>query len=166
MSHPWALLPGDYASGVRVVETTLRPVRPACLIPDDDPEVAAAFAESRSLAWGGFASYVIPYSRSEGLSKQWEELLGMLDPDRVQAIGAGRVQGSGRLPKADEERLREAGWFVYPRDDRMALSREYSTLLYSVLRAVAEDLRPPDSPNFVAIPETTRGFPRPAAYAR
>jgi hypothetical protein len=49
MSHPWALLPGDYASGVRVVETTLRPGRPACLIPDDDPEVAAALHLTHSM---------------------------------------------------------------------------------------------------------------------
>lgn len=132
------------------METTLRPVRPACLIPDDAPELAARFVKSRSLAWGGFASYVIPYSRSEGLSEQWEELIGLFDPDRVIAVGP--------LPQAERDRLHDAGWFVYPRDDPMALSMQYSTMLYSVLGAVAEDLRPPESTSFVIVPEDPRGI--------
>ena len=144
------LLPNDYTKGVRTVETSLRPARPACLIPDDDPKSAAKFAESRSLAWGGCASYVIPYSRSQGLSEGWRELLGILDPDRVFAVG--------KLPEAEEERLHEAGWFVYPRDEPEALSRESSTLLYSALEAVAKDLAPPDSKGFVVVPENPRGI--------
>lgn len=83
------------------METTLRPVRPACLIPDDAPDMAIRFAELRGLAWGGHASYVIPYSRTGGLSEQWEELLGLLDPDRVHVVGP--------LSEAENERLRDAG---------------------------------------------------------
>lgn len=150
MSQPWALLPGSYVDGVRVVETTLRPVRPACLIPSDSPDMAARFAASRGLAWGGHASYAIPYSRSGGLGEQWEELLGLLDPDRVHAVGP--------LGEAEKERLREDGWFVYPRGGPEALSSEYSTLLHSALRAVADDLRPPDAKSFVVVPENPGGI--------
>jgi hypothetical protein len=82
-----ALLPGEYADGARVVSTTLRPVRPACLIPEDDPGVAARFAESRSLAWGGHIGYTLPYSPSEGLREPWRRLLDLLDPDEVHALG-------------------------------------------------------------------------------
>jgi hypothetical protein len=90
VSRPRALLPGQYADGARVVETTLRPVRPACLIPEDDPGLAARFAESRSLAWGGHVGYALPYSRSEGLRQPWRRLLDLLDPDEVFALGTSR----------------------------------------------------------------------------
>jgi hypothetical protein len=40
----------------------------------------------------------------------------------------------------------------------MALSMQYSTMLYSVLGAVAEDLRPPESTSFVIVPEDPRGI--------
>ena len=79
-----------YADGTRVVSTTLRPIRPACLIPEDDPGMAARFAESRSLAWGGHVGYVLPYSRSEGLRDPWRRLLDLLDPDKVFALGTSR----------------------------------------------------------------------------
>ena len=88
------------------METTLRPARPACLIPDDDPDMAARFARSRCLAWGGQASHVLPFSRSGSLSERWEELLGLFDLDRVFAIGP--------LSGAEDERLHDAGWFVVP----------------------------------------------------
>ena len=101
MRRPWALLPGDYVGGVRVVETTLRAARPACLIPDDDPGLAAGFVRSRCLAWGGHASYAIPYSSSRGLTEQWEELLDLLDPDEVFALGP--------LQEPEQERLRDVG---------------------------------------------------------
>jgi hypothetical protein len=113
MSQPWALLPAEYATGLRVVSTTLRPARPACLIPDDNPDLAARFARSRCLAWAGHASYVIPYSRSGGLSERWEELLGLLDPDEVYALGL--------LREAEKNRLHDAGWFVYCVDEPTSL---------------------------------------------
>ncbi len=87
MSRARALLPGEYADGARVVETILRPVRPVCLIPEDDPALAVRFAESRSLAWGGHVGYALPYSRSEGLRQPWRRLLDVLDPDKVFALG-------------------------------------------------------------------------------
>lgn len=151
MSRSGVLLPREYESGARVVETTLRPARPACLIPDDDPDMAARFIRSRCLAWAGQASYVIPYSRSGGLSEQWEELLRLFDPDRVFAIEP--------LLEAEKERLNDAGWFVYPRDEPLALSGESSTLLHSALKALADGLKTPESPYFVVVPEV----PRPAA---
>lgn len=82
MSRTRALLPGEYAEGARVVWTTLRPVRPAVLIPEDDPGLAARFAESCSLAWGGHVGYALPFSRSEGLRQPWRRLLDLLDPDK------------------------------------------------------------------------------------
>jgi hypothetical protein len=66
VNRTWALRPGEYAQGPRVVSTTLRPVRPAVLIPEDDPGMAARFARSRSLAWGGHACYALPFSCAFG----------------------------------------------------------------------------------------------------
>jgi hypothetical protein len=149
MRRPWALLPGDYVDGVRVVETTLRPARPGCLIPDDDPGIAAGFVRSRCLAWGGHASYAIPYSRSRGLTERWEALLDLLDPDEVFALGS--------LQEAEKKRLRDAGWFVYPIEDPMSLFTFTGALLYSALAAVGQGLRPPESEHFLVVPEMGQG---------
>lgn len=147
MSRTWALLPKEYARGVRVVETTLRPAQPVCLIPEDSTDLAVKFVESRSLAWGGHASYVIPYSSSDGLSKRWKEVLELLDPDRVFAVGPTR--------EAEKERLEEAGWLVYPVEDPVLLFTFTSSLLYSALEAIGQALQPPGSEDFVVIPETS-----------
>lgn len=144
------LLPGGYVDGVGIAETTLRPARPAALIPDNDPDLAAKFARSRSLAWAGIASYAIPYSPGGGLSERWEEVLGLLDPDQVYAAGP--------LREAEKKRLNDAGWFVFPRDEPTALSAECSTLLHSALGVVSKDLEPPDGEAFVVVPEIHRGI--------
>lgn len=87
MNRTHVLRQGEYAEGPRIVSTTLRPVRPAVLIPEDDPGMAARFAQSRSLAWGGHAGFALPFSRSEGLREPWRRLLDVLDPDQVYALG-------------------------------------------------------------------------------
>jgi hypothetical protein len=79
VSRTQALLAGECVEGAGVVETTVRPVGPMCLFPEDDPEMAARFAESRSLAWEGQASYALPYSRSEYLREPWRQLVYLLD---------------------------------------------------------------------------------------
>lgn len=131
------------------MEATLRPVRPAALIPDDDPGMAAKFAVSRCVAWGGHASYVIPYSRSGGVSEAWRELLELLDPDELFALGP--------LQEAVKDSLNDAGRLVYPRDEPASLFVHASTLLHSVLGAVGQDLKPPDSERFVIVPKISRG---------
>ena len=78
-SRTQALLAGDCVEGARVVETTARPVGPMCLNAEDDPEMAAGFAESRSRAGGGQASYALPYSCSEDLREPWRQLAYLLD---------------------------------------------------------------------------------------
>ena len=108
MSLPWPWLPGEYVSGPRVAETILRPVRPTRLIPDDE-DVAAKFVETHCLAWGGQAGFVLPYSRSHGLSEGWRELLEVLDPDEVFALGP--------LQESVKDGLTDGGRFVYPRGE-------------------------------------------------
>jgi hypothetical protein len=147
MSPAWPLLPGEYASGPRVAETTLRPVRPACLIPNDDEDMAAKFVESQCLAWGGQASFVLPYSRSHGLSEGWRELLEVLDPDGVFALGP--------LQESVKDGLRDAGRFVYSRDEPAELFIQAGTLVHSVLGSFGQDLKPPESERFVVIPKVS-----------
>ena len=174
MSRTRALLPGQYADGARVVETTLRPVRPACLIPEDDPGLAARFAESRSLAWGGHVGYALPYSRSEGLRQPWRRLLDLLDPDQVFALGTSRrlavSPGIVNLHAPQQEPAKpladrigdDLGRMVYTLEEgpeRLIVSA--SALMHSVLRAVGEDLRPPDSKQFVIVPRVYRRFSSP-----
>jgi hypothetical protein len=171
------LLTGEYVEGARVVETTVRPVRPACLIPENDPGLAVRFAESRSLAWGGHTSFALPYSRSEGLRQPWRQLLDLLDPDVVFALGAPRepFRSPGVVPisttseqptvQTDEPfayRLGDdIGRFVYETEGPQQLLVNASTLMHSVLGAVGENLKPPDSEQFVVVPRLPRG---PSAY--
>ena len=174
MSRTRALLRGLYADGARVVETTLRPVRPACLIPEDDPGLAARFAESRSLAWGGHVGYALPYSRSEGLRQPWRRLLDLLDPDQVFALGTSRrlavSPGIVNLHAPQQEPAKpladrigdDLGRMVYTLEEgpeRLIVSA--SALMHSVLRAVGEDLRLPDSKQFVIVPRVYRRFSSP-----
>lgn len=144
MSPAHALLPGEYASGARITEVTLRPVRPACLIPDDDVNLAAQFAASRCLAWGGHASYVIPYQRTGSLSEPWTQLLELLDPDHLFALGARQ--------RAVHDHLGGAGRLVYTQDDPAGLFVHSSTLVHSVLEAIDQYLKPPNSERFVVVP--------------
>ncbi len=164
MSRTWVLLPGEYADGARVVETTLRPIRPVCLIPEDDPGLAARFAGTRSLAWGGHVGYALPYSRSEGLREPWRRLLDLLDPDRVYALGLSREPavspGVVNMHAPREEPTKslpdrltdDLGRLVYTAEGPEQLFVSSSTLLHSALRAVGEDLKPPDGERFVLVP--------------
>lgn len=168
MSRMRALLPGEYANGARIIETTLRPVRPACLIPEDDPSLTARFAESRSLAWGGHVGFVFPFSRSEGLREPWRQLLDQLDPDEVFALGIPRPKHSSGVvnmhaphrerPKPLVDRMGDdLGRLVYTAEEgpeRLFISA--STLIHSVLDAVGQDMKPPDSENYVIVPRAAR----------
>lgn len=169
MSPTWTLLPGEYVEGNRVVETTLRPVRTACLIPEDDPGMAARFAESRSLAWGGHVGYALPFSRSEGLRQPWRRLLDLLDPDHVYALGISRPQANpslidmhapkGQSPKPLVDRIRDDdfGRMLYTAEEGPErLFGGTSTLMHSILNAVGENLKPPDGERFVIVPKTNR----------
>ena len=146
MSSTQLLRPGNYADGARVVSTTVRPVRQACLIAEDDPSMAARFAESRSLAWGGHIGYVLPYSRSEGLREPWRRLLDLLDPDQVFALGMSD----------DLVVSQDLGRMVYTRYKPEELLILGSTLMYSVLNAVGQSLKPPDSEWFVVVPKLSQ----------
>jgi len=168
MSRTRALLRGEYADGARAVETTVRPVRPACLIPEDDPGMAARFAESRSLAWGGHVGYALPYSRSEGLREPWRRLLDLLDPDEVFALGIsskpavspGVVNMNSPYvepPRPLASRLADdLGRMVYTGEEPELPFRSASALLHSILDAVGEDLKPPDGKRFVVVPRMYR----------
>lgn len=171
MSRTQALLPGDYANGARVVETTLRPVRPACLIPEDAPNLAARFAESRSLAWGGHVGFVFPFSRSEGLREPWQQIFDQLDPDQVFALGIPRPQRSSGVvnmhaphrepPKPLVDRMGDdLGRLVYTAEDgpeRLFISA--STLIHSALDAVGQNLKPPDNEHYAIVPSAARRSP-------
>ena len=168
MSRTWLLLPGEYADGARVVETTLRPIRPVCLIPEDDPGLAAQFAGTRSLARGGHVGYALPYSRSEGLREPWRWLLDLLDPDRVYALSLSREPAVSpgvvnmhapleEPTKSLADRLTDdLGRLVYTAEGPEQLFVSSSTLLHSALRAVGEDLKPPDGERFVLVPRLPR----------
>jgi hypothetical protein len=159
VSRTQPLLMGEYVEGTRVVETTVRPVRLACLIPEDDPGLAVRFAESRSLAWGGHTSFALPYSRADGLRQPWRQLVDLLDPDAVFALGTPRepFRSPGVVPisatseqpaeRPDEPlgyRLgEELGRMVYETEGPQQLLVNASTLMHSVLGAVGEHLKPP-----------------------
>jgi hypothetical protein len=168
MNHTWALLPGEYVEGNRVVATTLRPVRTACLIPDDDPGMAARFAESRSWAWGGHVGYALPFSRSEGLRQPWRRLLDLLDPDQVYALGISRPHDNPAIVNvhAPQRKRRkplvdrigdDLGRMLYTAEEGPErLFSKTSTLMHSILNAVGENLKPPDGERFVIVPKTYR----------
>ncbi|MDQ4000615.1 MAG: hypothetical protein M3283_06370 [Actinomycetota bacterium] len=171
MTRTRALLAGEYTDGARVVETTLRPVRSAVLIPEDDPGLAARFAESRSLAWGGHVGYALPYSRSEGLQQPWRRLLDLLDPDQVFALGMSRkpVISPGIVnmhapreepPKSLVDRMQDGlERLLYTAEEGPErLFTGTSTLMHSVLDAVGEDLKPPASERFVVVPRAHWGY--------
>ena len=171
MNRTYALRTGEYAEGPRVVSTTLRPARPAVLIPEDDPGLAARFAESRSLAWGGHAGFALPFSRSEGLREPWRRLLDFLDPDQVYALGVSRRPAvspgvvnmhapHAKPPRSLAERMQDGlGRLLYTAEEgpeRLFIGT--STLMHSVLGAVDENLKPPDSERFVVVPRVHRGY--------
>jgi hypothetical protein len=95
--------PGEYLNGVRVANVKLRPARPAYLVPYDNQD-AAEDGRDMLLNVGGCASYIVPYSRSEGLTEGWVSVLKVLDPDALVAYGT--------LPEAQRQRLEERGWFI------------------------------------------------------
>lgn len=170
MNRTWAMRPGEYAQGPRVVSATLRPVRPAALIPEDDPGMAARFAQSRSLAWGGHACYALPFSRSEGLREPWRRLLDLLDPDQVYALGISRPRRNYGIvnmnapqrepPKPLVDRMSDGlGRLLYTAEEGPErLFTGTSTLMHSVLRAVGEGLKPTDGGRFVVVPRVQRGY--------
>jgi hypothetical protein len=137
------------------------------LIPEDDPGMAARFAESRSLAWGGHVGYALPYSRSEGLRDPWRQLLDLLDPDRVFALGIPRKPavspGVVNVHAPQEESARpvvdrigdDLGRLVYTAEEPDRLFTGASTLMHSVLDAVGEDLKPPNGQQFVVVPRVS-----------
>lgn len=170
MNRTWALRPGAYAEGPRVVSTILRPVRPAVLIPEDAPDLAARFAESRSLAWGGHACFALPFSRSEGLREPWRRLLDLLDPDLVYALGISRPRGSSGVvnmnapqrkpPRPLVDRMQDGlGRMLYTAQGPERLFTQSSALMHSVLDAVGENLKPPDAERFVVVPKVRGRYP-------
>jgi hypothetical protein len=172
VSHTRPLRPGEYAEGTQIVETTLRPVRPVCLIPEDDPGMAARFAESRSLAWGGQICYALPYSRSEGLRQPWRRILDVLDPDQVLALGTtGRPAVSPGIVNLNAPQQEPAqpladrigddlGRLMYTTEEGPEqLFVGASTLMHTVLGAVGEGLEPPDSERFVIVPMLSQQSP-------
>lgn len=173
MSRTRALFPGEYVEGNRVVETTLRPVRTACLIPEDDPGMAARFAESRSLAWGGHVGYALPFSRSEGLRQPWRQLLDLLDPDQVYALGISRPRDNPAIVNVHAPQRKRRKPLVDRIGDglgRMLYTAEEgperlfggtSTLMHSILDALGENLKPPDGERFVIVPKTYRRLSAP-----
>lgn len=174
MNRTWALRPGEYAEGPRVVSTTLRPVRPAVLIPEDEPSMAARLAQSRSLVWGGHTCYALPFSRSEGLREPWRRLLDLLDPDQVFALGTSRRPAISpgvvnmhaphtEPPKPVVDRIKEGlGRLVYTAEEGPErLFTGASTLIHSVLHAVGEDLKLPEGERFVVVPRVHKGVSSP-----
>ena len=172
MSRTRPLLPGEYAEGTQIVETTLRPVRLACLIPEEDPGLAARFAVSRSLAWGGHVGYALPYSRSEGLRQPWRRLLDVLDPDQVFALGLTSrpavSPGVVNMNAPEEEPPRPLAYRLSDDLGRLVYTAEEgperlfvgaSTLMHTVLGAVGEGLKPPDSERFVIVPMLSQQSP-------
>jgi hypothetical protein len=135
--------------------------------------MAARFAESRSLAWGGHVGYALPYSRSAGLREPWRQLLDLLDPDEVVALGTSREPAVSprvlnfRAPRQEPAKLLvdrigdDLGRLVYTAEGPERLFISASTLMHSVLRAVGEHLKPPDSEHFVVAPRLSR---RSSAY--
>jgi len=140
------------------------------LIPEDDPGMAARFAQSRSLAWGGHACYALPFSRSEGLREPWRLLLDLLDPDQVYALGISRPRRNPYLVNMHAPRREPAKPLVDRMSDGLGrllytvqegperLFTGTSTLMHSVLRAVGENLKPPDGERFVVVPRMYRGY--------
>jgi hypothetical protein len=132
--------------------------------------MAARFAVSRSMAWGGHACYAIPYSRYEGLRPPWRRLLDLLDPDQVFALGLSHPYHNSAVvnlnaPRAEpprplaERMTDDLGRLVYTAEngpERLFVGA--STLMHSALGAVGEDLRPPAGERFVVVPRVYRGY--------
>ncbi len=133
--------------------------------------MAARFAQSRSLAWGGHTCYALPFSRSEGLREPWRQLLDLLDPDQVYALGISsrpvvspgviNIHAShAKPPRSLADRMQDGlGRLLYTAEEGPErLFTGTSTLMHSVLRAVGENLEPPDSERFVVVPRVYRGY--------
>ncbi len=72
---------------MRAVNIVSRPAQLAFIVPVDKPEVAVKTVQSCCLSWGGYANYLIPYSRIDGIAADWLAVLRVLDPDAVVDCG-------------------------------------------------------------------------------
>lgn len=114
---------------------------------------------------------MFPYSRSDGLSEQWKQLLNRLDPDQVCALGLSRpgtnsgvvnLNAPHREPaKPLVDRLGdELGRLVYTEEEEPDhFFTGTSTLLHSVLSAIGDQFKPPNSDQFVLVPSVSRYSP-------
>lgn len=146
MTRSWMLRRGNRIDGVRSVQIVLRPARMAFLIPDDEPELAAKAVRTCCLAWGGYANYLVPYSRTAGVSDDWMVALDVLDPDGV--VDCGDV-----VFEEDAEAFESRGWHVRRWKDPSATLFVGETLQYSALLAFGEGLRESESNHYVVVPE-------------
>ncbi len=146
MSPSWMLRRGERVDGVRAVEILLRSARMAFLIPDDDAAVAVKAVQSCCLSWGGYANYLIPYSRTAGIADEWLAVLRVLDPDAVVDCG-------GVLLDVDKGFFDNRGWHVRDWEDPSSTLFVGEALQYSAMLAFAEGLEKPDAGRFVVLPE-------------
>ena len=144
MSKVRILLPNTYLNGARATTSTLRPVRLAYLVPDDDTEIVTKVVQSYCLTWSGTGSFIIPFSRSAGLATEWERVLRLLDPDKLVTLG--------KLPEDDHERLKDEGWMVYTSGND-AFPVATGVLLQSALAAMGQHLESPSGQKFLVLPK-------------
>lgn len=145
MSNPRILLSNTYLNGARATTSTLRPVRLAHLVPEDDIETVTKVVQSYCLTWSGTGSFIIPYSRSTGLATEWERILYLLDPDELVTLG--------KLPGDDHRRLKDEGWMVYPSEDTDEFPVATGVLLHSALAVLGQHLKPPSGQEFMVLPK-------------
>lgn len=133
MNEPSILRSDNYLSGSRATNITIRPLRLAYLVADDDPQVAVRAIESCCLTWGGYWNPIIPWSATEGLTDDWRRMLDILDPDNlVDCVG---------IPEADSEVFQQRGQFVHRWENPLTSFFTVGTLQYSALNAFGEYLK-------------------------
>ncbi len=139
------LLPNAYLSGARVTSSTLRPVRVAHLVPEDNAEIVEKVVQSYCLTWGGIGNFIIPYSPPARLSTEWEQILYSLDPDELTTIG--------KFPADSYKRLKDAGYMVFPRENHDTFPVATGVLLHSALAVLGQHLKPSTSHKFMVSTE-------------
>ena len=133
MSESGILEPGVYLSGSYIVNTSLRPVRLAFLVPDNDLSIVVRVIDSCSLTWGGYSNLIIPYSRKDGLATEWKQIIEVLDPDNiVDCVG---------ILDADREMFSQRHRHVHKWDDPTNTFFTAGALQHSALKAFGEHLR-------------------------
>lgn len=130
--------------GSRVATVSLRPLKLAYLVPEGDPQIALRAIESCTLTWGGFHHALVPYSKSVGLTKEWREMLDILDPDHlIDAVG---------ISEADKALFMENNQFVHEWKEPLSTFFTDGALVYSALNAFSTGLKSQDSKLVVVNP--------------